>query len=82
MDVRNDFRCLIGKKKRIFWDKYDPHFHVVSVTNDKIWTGNWIYWTLTLVTTNNYDNLTELPTPKITLTTAHIKSPQSSQAVA
>jgi hypothetical protein len=37
---------------------------------------------LTLVTTNNYDSLTELHTPKITVTTAHIKSSQASLAVA
>jgi hypothetical protein len=35
-----------------------------------------------LVTTNNYDSLTELHTPKITVTTAHIKASQSSLAVA
>jgi hypothetical protein len=35
-----------------------------------------------LVTTNNYDSLTELHTPKITVTTAHINSSQSSLAVA
>jgi hypothetical protein len=34
------------------------------------------------VTTNNYDSLTELHTPSITVTTAHIKSSQSSIAVA
>jgi hypothetical protein len=34
------------------------------------------------VTTNNYDSLTELHTPKITVTTAHIRSSQSSLAVA
>jgi hypothetical protein len=34
------------------------------------------------VTTNNYDSLTELHTPKITVTIAHIKSSQSSLAVA
>jgi hypothetical protein len=32
--------------------------------------------------TRNYDSLTELHTPKITVTTAHIKSSQSSLAVA
>jgi hypothetical protein len=31
------------------------------------WTDEWIYWILTLVTTNNYDSLTELPTPNITV---------------
>jgi hypothetical protein len=34
------------------------------------------------VTTNNYDSLTELHTPKFAVTTAHIKSSQSSLAVA
>jgi hypothetical protein len=32
------------------------------------------------VATNNYDSLTELPTPKITVTTARIMSSQSSLA--
>jgi hypothetical protein len=55
-------------------------YHTVtwlSVTRDEVWIGNWIYWTITLVTTNNRDNLTELHTPKVTVTTAHIKSSQS-----
>jgi hypothetical protein len=52
------------------------------MTIDGVWIGNRIYWTLTLVTTNNYDSLTELHTPKITVTTAHIKSSESSLAVA
>jgi hypothetical protein len=34
------------------------------------------------VTTNNYDSLTEIHTPKITVTTAHIKSCRSLAAVA
>jgi hypothetical protein len=34
------------------------------------------------VTTNNYDRLTELHTPKITVTTAHVKSSQFSIVVA
>jgi hypothetical protein len=34
------------------------------------------------VTTNNYDSLTELHTPKITVTTANIKFSQFSIAVA
>jgi hypothetical protein len=33
------------------------------------------------ITTNNYDSLTELHTPKVTVITAHIKSYQSSLAV-
>jgi hypothetical protein len=52
------------------------------MTTDQVWIGNWIYCNYTLVTTNNYGNLTELHTPKITVTTAHIKSSQSSLAVA
>jgi hypothetical protein len=36
------------------------------VTRDGGWNGNRIYWTLTLVATNNYDSLTEVHTPKIT----------------
>jgi hypothetical protein len=41
-----------------------------------------IYWKLTLITTNNYNSLTELHTPEITVITAHIKSSQSLLAVA
>jgi hypothetical protein len=44
---------------------------------DGVWICNWICWTLILVTTNNYGNLTELQTQKITLTRVHIKSSQS-----
>jgi hypothetical protein len=55
---------------------------VVSVPRDGVWIGNWIYWALTLVTTNSYNSLSELHTPKITVTAAHIKSSQSSLAVA
>jgi hypothetical protein len=53
-----------------------------SVAKDEVWIGNWIYWTITLATTNKYKSLTELHTPKITVTTAHIKPSQSSLAVA
>jgi hypothetical protein len=48
--------------------------HVMSVTIDGVWIGNWIYWTLPLVTAHNYDSLTELHTQKITVTSADIKS--------
>jgi hypothetical protein len=54
---------------------------VLHVTGDEVWIGNWIYLTLTVVTTNNYDSLTELHTSKFTVTTAHIKSSQSSLSV-
>jgi hypothetical protein len=55
---------------------------VVSVNIDGVWIGNWFYWTLTFVTTTKHYSLTELHTPKITVTTAHLKSSQSSLAVA
>jgi hypothetical protein len=37
----------------------------VILARDKVYVGNWIYWTVTLVITNNYDNLTELHTSKV-----------------
>jgi hypothetical protein len=46
----------------------------LSVTRDEVCIDNWIYWTVTLVTTNNYDSLAELHTPKSLLITAHMKS--------
>jgi hypothetical protein len=52
-----------------------------TVARDWVWTGNWLYWTLTLVTTNNYDSLTELCIPKIIVTTAHIPLPLGSRTV-
>lgn len=54
----------------------------IQVPVDGVSTDNWIYQVLTPITTNNYGNLTELHTPKITVSTAHIKSSQSSLAVA
>jgi hypothetical protein len=54
----------------------------LSVTSDRVWIGNRIYWTLRHVTTNNYDSLTELHNRKITVSTAHIKFSQFSLAVA
>jgi hypothetical protein len=44
----------------------------LSVTIDGVWIGNRIYWTfkeLVTTSTNNYDSLTELHTPKIIVTT-------------
>jgi hypothetical protein len=67
---------------------YTLHFkgikycHVVSVMRDQVRIGNWIYWTPTFLNTNNYESLTELRTPKITVNKAHIKSSQPSLAVA
>jgi hypothetical protein len=42
-----------------------------SVTIDGVWIGNRIYWTLTLVTTNNYNSLTGLHAPKIAVIIEH-----------
>jgi hypothetical protein len=55
--------------------------HVI-VTRDEVLIANWICWTLTHVTANNYDSLTELHTQKVTVTTEHKKSSQYSLAVA
>jgi hypothetical protein len=41
----------------------------LTETIDGVWIGNW-----PAVTTNKYDNLTELHTPKITATVVHMKS--------
>jgi hypothetical protein len=54
---------------------------MVYVTINGIWIGNRIYWTLTLVTINNCDTLTELHTPNITVTSAHTESSQFALAV-
>jgi hypothetical protein len=54
----------------------------VTVTTDGVRIGNWIYWTLTFVTTNNYDSFTELHISNITATTANIHFSQFSLAVA
>jgi hypothetical protein len=40
---------------------------------DRVWIGSWISWILTLITTNNYDSLTKLHTPNITVTTGHLE---------
>jgi hypothetical protein len=48
------------------------------VTTDGVWIGNRIYRTLA---ERNY-SLPELQTPKLTITTAHVKSSQSSLIVA
>jgi hypothetical protein len=57
---------------------YQIYCHVVLVIRDEVFIGKWIYWILPLVTTNNHDSLSELHTPKINVTTAHIESSQSS----
>jgi hypothetical protein len=52
--------------------------HARKVTIDGVWIGNRMYST---VTERNY-SLTELHTPKVTVTIAHIKYSQFSLAVA
>jgi hypothetical protein len=37
------------------------------MTIDGVWVSNRIYWTLPLLTTNNYDRLSELHALKITV---------------
>jgi hypothetical protein len=69
-------------KFHIYSVSTDTSVTLLSVTRDEVWIDKWVYWTLTLVTTNNYDSLTEIHTPNITVTIAHIKSSQSSITVA
>jgi hypothetical protein len=52
-----------------------------SVTVDGVWIRNRIYWTITERNYKNQDNLTQIHTPKLTVTTTLTKSSQSSQAV-
>jgi hypothetical protein len=53
---------------------YVISLHIVTwLTINGVWIGNQICCTFVLVTTNNYDSLTELHILKITVTTAHMK---------
>jgi hypothetical protein len=68
--------------KKVLWHVYPRCLKILS----RVWvwlsTGFWIIGStdhLRIVTTSNYNSLTELHTPNIT--TAHIKSSQSSLAV-
>jgi hypothetical protein len=54
----------------------------LSVIIDVVYIGNRIYMTLGFLTTNKYDSLTDLHAPRITIASVHVKSPQSSLAVA
>jgi hypothetical protein len=45
----------------------------VRVIIDGVWTGNWIFDRLLIVTTNNYTSLTELRTVNCTEITVHLK---------
>jgi hypothetical protein len=62
------------------------YFHVFifscRVITGGVWISNYIYWTFTLVATNKYDSHTELQTPKITVSTAHLKFSELLIAVA
>jgi hypothetical protein len=53
-----------------------------AVAGHGVLVGKEIYWTHPLVTTDNYDRITELHTPEIAVTTEHIKSSRSLLAVA
>jgi hypothetical protein len=82
LDVYNHF--VVEQKNLSLRSPCDSVFASIwsrGVTRVEVWIGNWIYWTLTLVTTNNYDNFTELHILKFTVITAHRKS-QSFLAVA
>jgi hypothetical protein len=48
-----------------------PQNVTYGLSRDGVSFGNRICCTFTPVSTNNYDSLTELRTPKITATTAH-----------
>jgi hypothetical protein len=76
--------CITPFRNNLTVKCYREDTSVLSrfVTTDGDWIGNRIYWTLTEVTTNNYDSLTELHTPEVTVTTSHTKSSHSSLAVA
>jgi hypothetical protein len=63
--------------------------HDLDVNGKIIMSRDWVYCRRgfglviqQIITTNDYDSLTELNTPKITATTAHIKSSQASLVVA
>jgi hypothetical protein len=61
------------------------HYIILSrdrVTIDGVCIGTQFIEHLQNVAINNYDGLTQLHTPKITVTTGHMKSSQSSLAVA
>jgi hypothetical protein len=65
--------CSPGTRSapRIACSPHRTYCHVVSGTREGVSIGKRIYRTLALVTTNNYDSLTELHTEYITVTTAH-----------
>jgi hypothetical protein len=54
-----DNKPLGSRKDEQFFDTLNC-YHVVSVTIDGVWIGNWIYYALTIVITNNYGILTDL----------------------
>jgi hypothetical protein len=82
-DVLKGAMKKVGTVRNVYQQKHNNTYSstmntvtCLSVTRDRIWIGNRIYRTPTLVTTNNYESLTKLHTP------AHIKSFHSLLAVA
>jgi hypothetical protein len=59
---------LYRESLRVYGCIYSYIVTCLSVPTDEVWIRNWIYWTLTLIATNNCGSLTELHTPKITVT--------------
>jgi hypothetical protein len=60
----------------MFTFSFKHYCHDFGLTIEGFRIDDLIYWTFTDVTTNNYDRLTELHIPEITVTTARIKSSQ------
>jgi hypothetical protein len=81
MSQKEKERSFRRPKEKIKCNKKNVNI-VTWLTINQVWTGNRIYWTFTVVTTNNYDSLTELHIAKIAATAAHIKYSQSSLTVA
>jgi hypothetical protein len=64
-------RSAVNTKNKILFEKTSIILPCDGVNIDGVSIGNRIYWALKILTTSNYDSLTELHTPKITVTTAH-----------
>jgi hypothetical protein len=68
--------------KKQLWNRFrKPTTLSCCGTRNEVWICNWICWTFTERNSNHY-SLTELHTPKITVTTGRIKSSQCLLAVA
>jgi hypothetical protein len=69
-------KTLQDKRDIFFLFRIPFILHIVtlwSVNIDWVWIGNHTYWTLILVNTSNYDSLTELHTPNISVTIKMVK---------